>query len=101
MSARKAYYALLQKARKLGGLPVNIMCNLFSVLIEPIMLYASEIWGVKRFEVMERVLLTFCKYVLQVPSNCSTVGVLGELGRFPFHLIMQTGTSSELLLQNI
>ena len=90
VSARKAYYALLQKARKLGGLPVNIMCNLFSVLIEPIMLYASEIWGVKRFEVMERVLLTFCKYVLQVPSNCSTVGVLGELGRFPFHLITQT-----------
>ena len=62
-STRKACYSLLKHARSLGGLPVSVMCQLFSMLVEPVMLYASEIWGSSpNLQPMEKILLDFCKH---------------------------------------
>ena len=62
---------------------VSTMCYIFDALVQPIMLYCSEIWGAVEFDILEKILLKFCKYV---PASCSTTGVLGELGRTPIAL---------------
>ena len=85
-SANKAYSALLGHSKRFGGLPVSISCYLFTVLVEPVMLYASEIWGMHSTETMERLVLSFCKHILCVPTTCSTTAVQGELGITPFRL---------------
>ena len=77
-SANKAYSALLGHSKRFGGLPVSISCYLFTVLVEPIMLYASEIWGMHSTETMERLVLSFCKHILCVPTTCSTTAVQGD-----------------------
>ena len=50
------------------------------------MLYGSELWGTLVVDAMEKLLLKFCKYALYVPTTCSNMAVLGELGRCPFHM---------------
>ena len=43
---------------------------------------------------METLLLKFCKYALYVPTTCSNMAVLGELGRCPFHMSSAVELSS-------
>ncbi len=59
-------------------------CYLFSIMIEVIMLYGGELWGMLRSEKMEGLFLWFCKFVLSVPITCATMAVYSELGRIPF-----------------
>merc|ERR1712178_609047 len=42
--AKKAIYAILQKARVLK-LPIDIVCQLYEACVIPVLLYGSEIWG--------------------------------------------------------
>lgn len=77
--------------------------NLFDVLIKPILLYNSEIWGLYNNHLInnsftfsiessihksmyETFHLQFCKFILGVNSKTTNIAVLGELGRFPLYL---------------
>ena len=42
--ARKAMFYVLRKARKLS-LPIDILLQLFDVMVAPILLYGAEVWG--------------------------------------------------------
>ena len=83
---KRAYFAFLSKVRKIGSISVPDLCYIFSALVEPVMLYGSELWGTLVVDAMEKLLLKFCKYALYVPTTCSNMAVLGELGRCPFHM---------------
>ena len=65
---------------------------------KPILLYGSDIWGTS-FKTknmfnfknkIESVQLKCCRYILGVSWNCSSIGILGELGRLPmsYHVIL-------------
>ena len=70
-AARKAYYSLTQILRKLTGLTIPDCCYIFTACIEPVMLYACELWGVLKDKNMEALLLRFCKTILKVPPSCT------------------------------
>ena len=79
---------LLRKCRQLQ-LPVHIQLELFDILVKPIILYGCEVWATESADIIEKILLRFCKSVLQVnKSTCSNI-VYGELGVTPLVLHAQ------------
>ena len=49
----------------------------------PVLTYASELWGYGESASIERIILKFTKYILEVPFNTSNSAVLGEWGLYP------------------
>ena len=90
--ARKAYYKLKQA---LGTAFYNnkpLTIKLFDTLIKPILMYASDFWGMSKFNTFEKnpcetLHIEFCKQLLGVSSSVSNIVSMLELGRIPisFH----------------
>ena len=69
-----------------------VSLKLFSALIEPILLYASDFWGILKLpqnNPIENVFLSFCKQLLGVQKQTTNIGVLLELGQVPLSLLSQ------------
>ena len=57
--------------------------ELFDRMVMPILMYAAEIWGFNVNPCLEQVQISYCKFVLRVPTSTSNAAVLGECGRSP------------------
>jgi len=68
----------------------SIFLKLFDAQIVPVLLYASEIWGVSEFEEMEKVHLYACKRLLNVGSRTPNQMVYDALGRYPLFVLAST-----------
>ena len=53
-------FSILSKGWKLN-FPIDIMLDLFDKMVEPVITYASEVWGFCNNAVLEKVHLMFCK----------------------------------------
>ena len=78
--ARRAMFHLKSKARKLS-LPIDVQCELFDVLVAPILLYGSEVWGYENLECIEMFYKKFLKSLLGLKRGTANCMVFGELGR--------------------
>ena len=89
--SHKAYHALISHSKKLCGLPVSVIFYLFSRLVELIILYASEIWGAKTYETMEKYYWASGSMFYMFPFLVHLhAAVLGELGRILFYIEANT-----------
>ncbi|MEW8546880.1 MAG: reverse transcriptase family protein, partial [Candidatus Thiodiazotropha sp.] len=84
--ASKALFAL----RKLFD--SNLLCikdklKLFDSLVQPILMYGSEIWGFHKADDIEKVHIKFLKQLLGVRRQTNNIAVYGELGRFPLFVL--------------
>lgn len=84
--ASKALFAL----RKLFD--SNVLCikdklKLFDSLVQPILMYGSEIWGFHKADDIEKVHVKFLKQILGVRRQTNNIAVYGELGRFPLFVL--------------
>ena len=70
-------------SRENGGFSPDVLCSLYSSLVQPILEYGCEIWSVKYYPVLERTPLRFCKDMLGLPLSASNVAVYGETGTYP------------------
>ena len=86
--ANRAMFGLLSRSRTLN-LPIDIQLQLFDVLFAPIVLYGSEIWSYENCELIEKLHLRYCKFLLKVNDKTYRNMVYGELGRTPLLLTMQ------------
>ena len=69
-----------------------ITLKLFRSLIKPILLYASDFWGILKMpknNPIENTFTSFCKQLIGVQKQTSNVGVLLELGQIPLMLLAQ------------
>ena len=69
-----------------------VTMKLFKSLIEPILLYASDFWGILKLpknNPIENLFLSFCKQLLGVKKQTTNVGVLLELGQIPLSIHAQ------------
>ena len=69
-----------------------ISLKIFTALIEPILLYASDFWGILNLpqnNPIENAHMSFCKQLLGVQKQTTNIGVLLELGQIPLSLIAQ------------
>ena len=85
----RAMFSLLRKSRQLQ-LPIDIQLQLFDVLVKPVLLYGCEVWAHEGTDILEKLHLRFCKYVLGVNKSTCTNMVYGELGATPLSLISQS-----------
>ena len=64
--------------------------KLFRSLIEPMLLYASDFWGILKMpsnNPIETLFMSFCKQLLGVQKQSMNDGVLLELGQFPLLIL--------------
>ena len=78
--AQRAMYSLLKKSKNLC-LPIDVQLYLFDHMIAPILLHGSWVWGCENNNIVERLLLKFCRMLLGVNNNISKCMVYGESGR--------------------
>jgi hypothetical protein len=58
----------------------------FDSLVEPILLYGSEVWGFENTCSLEKNHLQFCKKILQVRATTPSYMIYGELGCYPLSI---------------
>ena len=94
LSWSKATYTLASQARKaialfrcfdyrVEGVDLKKALLVFDKAIAPILFYGAELWGHSMVDSIERVQLSFCKYILGVGKAACNEAVLGEVGRLP------------------
>lgn len=83
--SQKSLFSIFKKIRN-HSIPVDVQLKLFDSLVEPILLYGSEVWGYENLEIIERVHLQFCKRILNLRPSTPNFMVYGELGRHPLHV---------------
>ena len=75
----------------LNQTPPPVTLKLFDTLVAPIIEYGSEIWSpCSSYDSLEKLHLRFLKSTLGVRPQTPTAAVLGDLGRFPLHIRLQT-----------
>ena len=85
--AQKAIFSLQKKLYNFVNVGPSIFMDLFDKMINPILCYGCEVWGLHDAKDIEKVHLKYCKNVLSVRFNTVTEMVYGELGRFPLYII--------------
>ena len=79
--------------KSLQQLQVKIICpgitdfktmeHLFKSLIQPILLFNSEIWGIYNIDILEKAIRKFYKFALRVSPTCTTSAIHAETGTLP------------------
>jgi len=93
--AQRAFYAIKRSIKI--DIPIQIWLKLFKSIIEPIVLYGSEVWGPSiKFDLLnwekhpiETLHLDFCKRILKVQRKTPNNGCRAELGQYPLLLNIQ------------
>ena len=85
----RALKAFMKMKTKLGAsfrkYPL-ISLKIFRALVEPILLYASDFWGMLKLpqnNPIENLFMSFCKQLLGVGKQTTNMGVYLELGQIP------------------
>ena len=69
-----------------GNLNREILFRIFDTKIKPIILYGSEIWGVKKYNDVENVHIKYCKLVLNVGKTTWNFAAMAECERYPMYV---------------
>ena len=83
--AENAMYSLIKKSRSLM-LPKDLQIELFEKMVQPILLYGSEVWGFANLDVLERVVLKYLKLILNMKTSTPNFIVYGETGVYPIYI---------------
>ena len=83
--ARRALFAVYRRIKN-QPIPVDLQLKLFESLVEPILLYGSEVWGFENTCSLEKMHLQFCKKILQVRETTPSYMIYGELGCYPLSI---------------
>ena len=90
--AQKAIFAMKKRLKATGHLPPSVMFFMFNTLIQPILLYGSEIWGVRKTgcAAIDKVFFSFMKHTLYVKQSTSNIITIGECGQIPPSVVCHT-----------
>jgi hypothetical protein len=71
---------------RIGSNDYTVFFKLFDAQVKPMLLYASEVWGLTRFNTIESPHLFACKRFLRLHAKTPNTMVYGELGRYPLYI---------------
>ena len=75
-------FKLIRSVNELYAPEPSFLCTLFDILVMPVLLYESEIWGFHKAVDIEKVHFLFCKPILHLKRNKANYFIYGELGRY-------------------
>ena len=81
-------FNLSVKARKLS-LPVDVQCELFDLLVSPILTYGCEVWGFCNLSAIDLFHRKYLKYLLKLNKSTSNCMVYGETGRVKLEVMVK------------
>ena len=84
--AKAKVVQIMKSLWSLGSMQLEVFFKLFDAQVRPSLLYAAEVWGVRRFDCMESAHLFACKKFLGVSIKTPNLMVYGETGRFPLYI---------------
>lgn len=84
--AKKKVMDILRALWRIECNDIKVFLRLFDLQVQPALLYASEIWGVKEIAEIERVQMYACKKLLSVSQKTPNTMIYGELGRHPLFI---------------
>ena len=87
--AKNKTLTIFKTLYKLGKIEPDIFFRLFDSQVKPILLYASEVWGLaskETFQTIEKVHMYACKRMLGVTPRTPNTLVQGELNRYPLSI---------------
>lgn len=84
--AKRQVVEILKTMWSLGNMEYSVFFKLFDAQTKPLLLYASEIWGLNHFHLIEKIHLFACKRFLHVYPKTPNAMVYGELGRYPLFI---------------
>ena len=77
---------LMKTMWSLDSLNTTVFFQLFDAQIKPMLLYASEIWGISKHRIIESAHLFACKRLLSLSDKSPNHMVYGETGRYPLYI---------------
>ncbi|XP_074661598.1 uncharacterized protein LOC141914230 [Tubulanus polymorphus] len=83
--AKKALIFVLKKVQHFS-LDFDTAFQVFDAMVGSILTFGCEVWGFGNFDVIEKIHLTFCKYLLSLKRSTPNLMIYGETGRFPFEI---------------
>ena len=81
--ADKSLQQLQIKIISLGITDFKTMEHLYKSLIQPILLFNSEIWGIYNTAILEKTIRKFYKFALRVSPSCTATAIHAETGTLP------------------
>ena len=84
--AKRKVVEIMKTMWRLECFDVPLFFKLFDAQVKPMLLYASEIWGLTRFQSIESVHLFACKRLINVSTKAPSTMIYGELGRYPLYI---------------
>ena len=87
--ARKAIFSIGQKLSSFADVPPKIKLHIFKTLIQPILLYGSDVWGCNHANThaLDKVLFEYLRCTLKVKMTTSNLITIGEFGVVPPSLL--------------
>ena len=86
VKAKKVLVYILNSFKDIDCLPYKMFFKVFDSKISSILLYGSEIWGMKSPQCIEQLHIYACKRFLKVNVNACNDAILGDLGRYPLYI---------------
>ena len=90
--AKNKVLTIFKTLYKLGRIETDIFFRLFDAQVSPMLIYASEVWGLaskETLQTIEKVHMYACKRILGVTPRTPNTLVQGELNRFPLAIETQ------------
>ena len=84
--AKKVLICILNSFQHISCLPFNTFFKIFDSKIASVMLYGSELWGIKHPHCIESLKIFAFKILLNVNKTACNDAILGDTGRFPMHI---------------
>ena len=66
--AQRAMFSILKRSRVLN-LPIDIQLPFFDSMVTPILPHGREAWGNENIDVIEKLYIRYCKYVLHLKTS--------------------------------
>jgi hypothetical protein len=86
VKGRRACIDCIRHVRKLNDISKRCFFKIFDAQVQSVLLYSSEMWGLKRLDNIEKVHTLAIKRFLNVPLKVSNKLVYGEVGRYPLYI---------------
>ena len=77
---------IVKSLRKINNVNPIVFFKLFDARIQPILLYASEIWGFDNCQTVENVHVTAMKKFCDVSTRTPNAMLYGDCGRYPMYI---------------
>ena len=84
--AKRKIMNIIRALKTVGQHEVDIFYKLLDATVKPLALYAAEVWGVFRYDRIEKLQLFALKRMLGVTKKTPNCMVYGETGRYPFYV---------------